>query len=105
MGADALRSVRVASSLDLGRDIDLVLSEAVADRSTSGRLLLPDALADVCCREDRAVLAEVHNGTLRVRAEAVGMMLVAGQRGHGQHGFDGDRFNGSAGGSAFRAAD
>lgn len=102
--ADPLRGVGAASSLDFGRDVRLVLAEAVAAGPLSWRLLLPDALADVRSREDGAVLAELHDRALRVRAEEPGMVLVARQRGPGQHGLDGDWINRSSGGSALAAA-
>src|SRR5262249_59415523 len=57
------------------------------------RFLLPDAFADIRSREDRPVLAEVHNRALYVRTETVGVMLVAGQCGGRQHRLDRDRFN------------
>src|SRR5881628_271888 len=72
--ANALDRVGGAAPLDFRRDVRFVLTEAVADRSSARRLLLPDALTDIRAREDRPVLAEVHDRAPRVRTKAVGVV-------------------------------
>src|SRR5262249_8079398 len=101
---NALHCVGNASLLNFCGNVRLVFDKAVADRSSAWRLFLPHPLTDVRSRENRPVLAEVHDAAPLVRTEAVGVVLIAGQRSRRQHGLDRNRLDRPSRSPAFAAS-